>query len=206
MSTTAPPEIQTPDTIGAPFEGGFYGGQIKIGLTMFAIVWAPKAEGETTGQWLPNHTLIAEATSCCDSMANTQAMAEAGSPIAKWALGLNINGHKDWCLPSRDVLELGYRHLKPGTNETYCSFRDGDNPSSVPVGYPYDKQAPIVQTMVEAFQAGGAEAFDETWHWASTVYSSASAWCQGFLDGYQLIYGQTRELRARAVRMIPLNS
>ena len=33
--------------------------------------------------------------SCYDSMANTIAMAEAGSPIAKQALGLEINGYAD---------------------------------------------------------------------------------------------------------------
>lgn len=40
---------QIPDTFGAPYEGGYYGGKIKIGPAIFAILWAPKAEGEIVG-------------------------------------------------------------------------------------------------------------------------------------------------------------
>ena len=136
---------------GAPFEGGHYGGQIRINDALFAICWAPKAEGETTGKWLNKYTDLPAARSCFDSMANTVCMAEAGSPIAHWARGLAIAGHTDWCVPARDVLELGYRLLKPGKRENCASFRDGDNASSVPVGYPYTEESPA-QTSVAAFQ------------------------------------------------------
>ena len=196
---------QVPD-IGAPFEGGFFGGQIRIGGAILAVIWAPKALGETEGVWLPDSAMVSNALSCCNSMGNTQAMAEAGSPLAKWALGLEINGHTDWCLPARDVLELGYRHLKPTTWETRCYFRDGDNPSSLPPGYPYTKEVSIAQTAIELFQAGGTEAFDASWYWSSTVYSEASAWCQSFYNGYQHYNHQDNELRARAIRLIQLNA
>lgn len=196
---------QVPD-IGAPFEGGFFGGQIRIGGAILAVIWAPKALGETQGIWLPDPSMVPGAISCCDSMGNTRDMAEAGSPIAEWVLGLEINGHRDWCLPARDVLELAYRFLKPTSWETCCSFRDGDNPSSLPPGYPYTKEALIVQTTVEAFQKGGAEVFDDEWHWSSTIYSKASAWCQLFYNGNQSYDHQYRELRARAVRLIQLNA
>jgi hypothetical protein len=139
-------------------------------------------------------------------MGNTQAMAEAGSHLAQWALGLEINGHKDWCLPARDVLELGYRNLKPTARETGCYFRDGDNPSSLPPGYPYTEGTPVTQTAIELFQAGGTEAFDASWYWSSTVYSEASAWSQDFGTGSQNYYHQLNELRARAIRLIQLNA
>ena len=196
---------QAPD-IGAPFEGGFFGGQIRIGGAILAVIWAPKALGEASGVWLPDSSMVADALSCCDSMGNTQAMAEAGSPLAKWALGLEINGHADWCIPARDVLELGYRHLKPTNRETYCGFRDGDNPSSLPPGYPYTKEGAIAQTTVDAFQAGNSESFEANWYWSSTVYSEASAWFQGFSTGFQFRDHQLNELRARAVRLIQLNA
>ena len=196
---------QVPD-IGTPFEGGFFGGQIRIGGAILAVIWAPKALGETSGVWLPDSSMVMDALSCCDSMGNTQAMAEAGSLLAKWALGLEINGHADWCLPARDVLELGYRHLKPTTWETSCCFRDGDNPSSLPPGYLYTKEVPIAQTAIELFQAGGTEAFDASCYWSSTVYSEASAWYQSFHDGCQLYTPQNDELRARAIRLIQLNA
>ena len=197
---------QNPTTlpaIGQPFEGGFFGGVVNVHGTPHAVVWAPKAQGGTKGKWHPAKPGLI-AASCFDSMGNTQAMAAAGSPIATWALGLNINGHADWCIPARDVLELAYRHLKPTTYKTDGYFRDGDNPSSVPMGYPYATSNTPVQTTVEAFQKGNAEAFDDTWHWSSTQYSASSAWMQTFVSGYQDSSNHLIELRVRAVRLIQL--
>ena len=200
-SSTA--ETLVPAAYGAPFEGGFYGGQIRIGVAIFAIAWAPKAHGETTAIWLPSYTEVPNSASCFDSMGNTKTMAEAGSPLGKWALDLEINGFRDWCVPARDVLELGYRHLKPGTGDNSGSFRDGDNPSSIPAGYPYTEQSPV-QTTAEAFRTGGDEAFEEAWHWSSTQYSADDAWVQYFADGSQGISGKEFEASARACRLIQL--
>lgn len=195
-----------PATIGLALAGGFFGGIVRIGAHEHAVVWAPKATGETAGPWHKGRQAVAGATSCFDSLANTLAMADAGSPIAKWALTLNINGHTDWCLPARDVLELAYRHLKPTDDETWCSFRDGDNPSSVPVGYPYTEAAPILQTTVEAFKAGGDEAFDARWYWSSTQSSESYAWYQYFDNGCQSSDVKSFVARARAVRLIQLTA
>lgn len=195
-----PADLQHP-TLGVAYEGGFYGGKIKIGLAIFAIVWAPKAEGEITGKWMDTYKSVPGATSCFDSMANTKAMAEAGSPIAVKALAAEIGGHKDWCIPARDVLEMGYRFLKPTTEENYCSFRDGDNASSIPAGYPYTEQDPA-QTTVEAFQAGNDEAFDDVWYASSTQSSVYDAFNQGFGDGTQLTSSNSYERRCRFVRLI----
>lgn len=202
-STTSP--VTTPAAIGVTFEGGFYGGIIRMNDATFAVVWAPKAQGETKAAWLDNYTSVPGATSCFDSMVNTKAMAEAGSSLAKWALGLEINGHADWCIPSRDVLELGYRNLKPTTDENCCSFRDGDNASSVPVGYPYTDESPA-QTAADGFREGGPEAFDARWHWSSTQYSDYLAVSQYFSYGIQLSNVKSCEGRARAVRLIQLSA
>ena len=204
MNATASPEIQVPAEIGAPFEGGFYGGKIRVGLVICAIVWAPKAEGEITGKWLDSYTDVPGATSCFDSMANTKAMAEAGSPIAQQALAANIGGHADWCVPARDVLEMGYRYLKPTTEENDV-YRYGDNPSSIPAGYPYTATSPE-QTTVEAFQDGNADAFEEAWYASSTQYSEHYAWMQLFASGGQSSYDKYYERRVRFVRLIPLSS
>jgi hypothetical protein len=197
------PTILVPAQYGAPFEGGFYGGQIRSGDKIFGIAWAPKAIGETRAIWLPSYTDVPNATSCFHSMDNTIAMADAGSPLAKWILGREINGKTDWCIPARDVLELGYRHLKPTNRENYASFRDGDNPSSIPAGYPYTEQLPT-QTTAEAFRAGEVEAFEPAWYWSSTQYSSSNAWYQYFDSGTQG-YGKKAEGLCRAVRLIQLN-
>jgi hypothetical protein len=201
------PTILVPETIGLPFEGGFYGGQINShgGKKIFAVVWAPKAFGEVEKIWLPSYKEVPNARSCFHSMDNTRAMAEAGSPLAQWALGLDIEGRKDWCIPARDVLELAYRHLKPTGYETGAYFRDGDNPSSVPVGYPYSQGDKPAQTAVESFREGGAEAFEEAWYWSSTQHSGYGAWSQSFGSGLQDADGEPFEARARAVRMVQLN-
>jgi len=132
-------------------------------------------------------------------------MAEAGSPIAKIALDANINGFTDWCIPARDALEMGYRYLKPTTRENSCTFRDGDNPSSLPAGYPYTKTNPV-QTVAEAFREGGSEAFEPVWHWSSTKYSSCSAWGQYFSYGYPYDILMSFEARVALCRLIPINS
>jgi hypothetical protein len=204
MNATATPVIATPATIGAPFEGGFYGGKIRMGDALFAVCWAPKAQGELQGKWLGSYTSVPGACSYFDGQANTQAMAAAGSELAKSALALDINGVTGWHIPARDVLELAYRHLKPTTEENYV-HRAGDNPSSVPAGYPYTEALPA-KTTVEAFQEGGAEAFAEEWHWSSTQYSDYDAWGQGFDDGSQSISTKSYEGRCRAVRLIQLST
>lgn len=190
--------------LGAPFEGGFYGGDIRIRDAVFAIVTAPKAEGETRGAWLGKYTDVPGARSCFDSMANTIAMAEAGSEIAKKALACSIGGKTDWCIGARDVVEVLYRNKKPGTWKNLCSFRDGDNASSVPVGYPYTEDSPA-QTSVAAFQKSGAEAFEEDWYWSSTQYSEDSAFFQNFDYGLQSGDGKKFEGLVRFVRRLPVN-
>ena len=203
MQTTTP-AIIAPEARGTPFEGGFYGGKIKIGLAICAIVWAPRAEGEITGNWLDTCTDVPGATSCYDSMANTQAMAAAGSPIAQKALEANIGGFTDWCIPARDVLEMGYRYLKPTTQENYCSFRDGDNASSIPAGYPYAAESPA-QTTAEDFQAGNSEAFEtDCYYFSSTQDGENYAFSQHFYYGYQGISNKDYERRCRFVRLIQI--
>ena len=116
-------------------------------------------------------------------------------------LALDINGFADWYLPSRDELEICYRNLKPTENENNCSFRDGDNASSVPVGYPYTKTNPA-QTSVEAFKDGGEQAFDPVWYWSSTQYSARSAFIQHFDAGDHDFYPKDHECCARPVRRL----
>ena len=188
---------------GDPLGGGFYAGQIRQADGIYALIVAPKDGGEHDDVvWNSDRSRVDGALSYFDGAANTAAMAESGSDLAKWALGLQTNGYHDWYLPARDELEIVYRSLKP-TAGNYAGFRDGDNGSSVPVGYPYTEQLPA-QTSAAAFQADGAEAFEEEWYWTSTQYAgySGDAWVQYFTVGNQssgLKYG---EFRARAVRRI----
>lgn len=201
----APIQHTIPAEIGTPFAGGFYAGKFNCDGAVYALIVSPKAEGETEMSWGEYGQDIPGARSCFNGLANTQAMVGVGSALAKWALGLNINGHTDWYIPSRDELEMLYRAFKPTSEENCCSFRDGDNASSIPAGYPYTEQEPE-QTVASAFQDGGAEAFADVWYWSSTQYSPDNAWIQDFDDGFQLTYHKDYELRARAVRRILLSN
>lgn len=188
---------------GTILEGGFYAGRIRQADGEYALIVAPKAEGDHDDIKWGKLASLPGALSFFDGRANTAAMAERGSKLAKWALELQIGGHSDWYLPSRDELELCYRNLKPGAGENWCY--GGDNPSSVPVGYAYLPKLPA-QTEITAFRIGGVEAFEEAYYWSSTQFAGneGCAWNQSFGDGYQYVSHKDFTYRARAVRRLIL--
>ena len=198
-------QIIVPAQYGQPFNGGFYAGKVKINDDIFGIAVAPKALGDASKIWLPSYEMVDGAQSCFDSMANTLAMQKAGSPAAEWALSLDIDGNKSWCLPARDVLEICYRNLKPTDRTNLCSFRDGDNASSIPVSYPYTENNPQ-QTVAEAFRKGNSEAFEEEYYWSSTQRSDYNAYVQSFSNGLQSYGNLSAECRVRAVSLIQLSA
>ena len=192
--------------IGTAMDGGFYAGRISIGDQVFAIIVAPKADGEhKDAPWNKSPKHVAGACSYNDGLANTAAMAEAGSKLAQWALDLRIGGHDDWYLPSQDELEVIYRNLKPTSEENTLYGRSGLNVSAVPPTYPYTNTVPK-QTQAKAFKAGGEHAFDDDWYWSSTQPAAYSlyAWYQNFGGGYQDFNGKSSQLRARAVRRLAI--
>jgi hypothetical protein len=184
--------------------GGFYAGRIRIADQLYAIIAAPKAEGEhKPAIWIPGNKAVHGARSYNDGLANTTAMADAGSKLAQWALGLRIAGFGDWYIPSQDELEVMYRNLKPTAEKNWCYARSGINLHAAEPTLPYTPDLPV-QTVAEAFKAGADEAFDADWYWSSTQHVSPSdfAWYQGFGDGYQYYSYTDNEFRARAVRRL----
>ena len=187
--------------IGTATQGGYFGGIINVNGTHKGIIWAPKQEGQIKSRLLPGRSSIEGAGSPNDCQANMKALIEAGSPAALKIAELNINGFQDWVIPSRDVLELGYRHFKPTSYENYCTWRDGENSNSVPPGW-----IPA-QTSLDAFKDGGDESFEEAWYWTSTVLPGGkAAFIQHFNNGYQDYDYLSAECRVRAVRLIQLGS
>jgi hypothetical protein len=194
-----------PAAIGAAFGGGFFAGLVNVGAETYALIVSPKQAGEYQGVWNQSLDSVAGAEHYSDGMANTAALATAGSEMAQWARSLNIDGFSDWYIPARDELEILYRALKPTADENAVTFRDGDNPSSAPVGYPYTETAPA-QTSLAAFQQGGAEALAPSLHWSSTQYAGFpnDAWGQYFDDGLQGYDIKSCAGRARAVRRLKI--
>jgi hypothetical protein len=200
MTTKTPTAVEIPTVPGTPFEGGFYVGRFRIGAEAFALIVSPKGDGDAgPTKWLSSYTDVPGACSFSDGLANTKAMAEAGSDLAKSMLELDIGGLTDWYLPSRDELELLYRHLKP-TTETNYGYRSGENPSALPAAtYAYTENDPV-QTSALAFQSGGEHTSTAAWYWSSTQYSSVFAWTQHFTAGTQTTTCKLAKGRARAVR------
>lgn len=194
--------------IGAPFQGGFYGGQIRIDGQLYALIVAPKISGETSAsQWADTYENIPGAQSYHDGYTNTQAMFEAGcSPLATWAWTLNIEGYTDWYLPSQDELEVLHRNLKPGEGPNWCYARSGINVSAAEPTRPYTSDNPV-QTSAQAFQEGAGEGFDPEYYWSSTQHAGYEgyAWCQYFDHGHQGFNHKGNEFRARAVRRLAIS-
>ena len=196
----AAPAVMTLPEIGQPFAGGFFTGIYQQDGKRYAVITAPAAH-ELEGEWGEYGEKIDGAGSPTDSRANTEAMAAAGSELAKQVLALEVGGFTDWAIPARDVQELQYRHLKPTTQQNYCWNRDGENPSSLPAGELYTEESPV-QTTVEAFKAGGPEAFHPRWYWSSSQRSDYYAFTMDFDDGVQDNVVKYREFRVRPVRSV----
>jgi hypothetical protein len=193
--------------IGANRDGGYYAGRVVVDGNPYALIVAPKAEGEIDGSaWIDNHQHVPHAYSWNDGLANTNAMAAAGSKLSMWARDLRIAGHADWYIPSQDELEVIYRNLKPTTNENSHWDRHGINLAAIEPTRPYTRNAPA-QTMAESFQHGADQAFEPEWYWSSTQHAAdvTNAWRQDFLYGTQSYDYKSSEGRARAVRRLPIN-
>lgn len=193
--------------IGSPIEGGFFSGTIQLDDgTRYGLVVAPKADGQHADTlWIDEYKDAPGAQSYNDGLANTIAMADAGSALAQWARSLRIAGHDDWYIPSQDELELCYRNLKTTAEKNYCYARSGINLSAVPPTRPYTTTLPA-QTTAKPFTENGNEAFDAAGYWSSTQRAAHSvyAWSQTFSHGSQICSTTNNKLRARAVRRIPI--
>ncbi|MYM31512.1 DUF1566 domain-containing protein [Duganella sp. CY15W] len=193
--------VGLPD-LGEAFAGGYYTGIITVDGKRYALISAG-AEGDLHGAW--SLADVEGATSRNDGHANTRAMAMAGSGLAAQAFALDIGGHRDWYIPSRDEQELQYRNLKPTTDRNAVTSGDGVNPSSSPTGELYTRDFPQ-QTKAANFRSGGVDAFAPHWYWSSTQHASdpSFAWIQGFGDGIQHFNLKDIEGRVRVVRRLPI--
>ena len=187
---------------GDSFGGGYYAGKSKIEGKTYAIIVAPKAQGEIRST-MANYTV---ATSMIDGLANTRArFLNITCAATQIIAGLNIGGYTDWHIPSWADLSCCYYNLKPGTNSSegtvsyYNTYADPIQPT-------YSATAPK-QTLASAFRAGGSECFDDWWYWSSSNDKSgvSKLWSQRFIDGYMGDdAAPTNNLFIRAIRKVLL--
>lgn len=171
----------TPATIpaiGTPMEGGFLGALYldETGARAGLVVSRAEIGDFDPVPWLKKPKDVPAACSLLDGLANTQAMADAGSEIAQKVLDLVIDGVGGWHIPALDQMTALRISAMP---------RAGIIPA---------------QSMAEVFQEGGVEAFRQDWYWTSTQYNPGYAWLQSFSYGCQHYYVKGYSYRVRAVR------
>ena len=201
-----------PTRIGQKFEGGYFAGINQIEDCVYAVLVALKST-ECRNQFKTRRSKTPGIQIGNDGWSNTNAMNNNDHPAAHYCRSLNVGGHADWYLPSRDELELCYRNLKPTDrdNATYTAGRfpgnlslaNGANRSSIPTGSAYTETNPE-QTIVTAFWTGSEAAFDENWYWTSTEFSSSTNYSlnQDFFNGNQAWVNKTVVGRVRGVRRV----
>jgi hypothetical protein len=161
--------------IGSPLGSGFFAGEYTLGGQRYALVVAPKAEGEKLElQYKAEDWRTADGADCDeDGLVNSDKLSDDNHPAAQFCRSLRIGDHDDWYLPSRDELAMLWRNLGPRR-----------------------KNAPVL------FREGAAEAFETEWYWSSTENASYStdAWDVGFDGGDQYGYSKDSYAGVRAVR------
>jgi len=204
-----------PTVVGTAYQGGYYAGRINIGGILYALIVAPKSGGETSIKWTDD-AVATSPVNMNDGLANTNQLAQFSSTylIAAWVKGLSIGGYRDWYIPSVDELEICYRNLKPTSSNNIVQSSGGPrgamgyNPSSIPSGPAYTTTSPS-QTTSTLFKTGGAQAFNATTPYWTSVYAGQSplpsGWNQEFTYGQQGKAGIATAQLARAVRRVRIS-
>lgn len=194
-----------PLAIGAPYEGGYYAGQISTSANSVAthnLVVGPLSTAQNTSvQWKTTNTTTDGTSSVIDGPSNSAVMNDANHPAAQFCEGLTIGGYSDWYMPAKDELEVCYYNLKPTTGAN--ATEGGANPYSVPARASNYTSGIPTQTSAAAFRSGGSEAFSGVVYWASTQ----SGFPQGargldFSNGYFSSYYKNSSRRVRAIRRV----
>ena len=188
----------------------------QAGLRYLLIV-SPKSIEYTTGKrWKTTDDAGPNATKTLwDGLSATEAMFAAGPEYeaATYCRGLAFpaDGGSRWYLPAKHELEVLYRNFKPTTEPHYNA--SGTNPASDPTGTAYVPGATTApaQSLLAAFQQGGAQALEgvsSPYYWSSSEYSAPDALFQhvgGTYAGYQASNLKTdTNKRVRPVRRFVL--
>lgn len=203
-ASSASNSITTPlPTIGSALGGGFFAGQIGVsGVATHNIIIGPIASTQSLKQFKTSNTNDSGATSDINGPANSASMNDAAHPGAQFCEALNVGGFTDWYLPAKNELEVCYFNLKPTTQANNTGY--GANVNAVPVrNSNYTSGNPAQTSAADFVITTGAEAFNNSFYWSSTQYSSTNAWLQAFSTGRQYYYyTKTVTHRVRAIRRV----
>jgi hypothetical protein len=196
--------------IGSAYGGGFFAGQINVSGTIYNLVVAPKASGESSQAWGP-YGATTGFTSDINGPINSAGEAALGSAYAAATFcnnlnsGGGLNGYTDWYLPAKNELEVLYYFLKPTTDANNTS--SGANTNAVlpePYNTNYSSGSPAQTSAGIGFRTGETDAFISNNYWSSTEVSSGTALRQSFSSGRQTNGGMDGIIYVRAARRIPV--
>ncbi|MGB5136064.1 MAG: hypothetical protein WBN89_12910, partial [Prochlorococcaceae cyanobacterium] len=200
--------------LGAPLEGGFYGGLYSLagnGTASHALIVAPKAGGETSGlAWKSANTATAGTESSFDGLAASQAAFDAGAaahPAAAWARGLSIGGYSDWYVPSQFELLALFWTLKPEGGGDYPNTEEpgaGVNPYAVPQRGEFGYDTNPGQTSASAFRLNQAQALDMGQFYGVSTQGSTTSQQRylSWMDGFGGAGSKTTTRHWRAIRRV----
>ena len=129
-------------TIGEPFQGGFYAGRFTLGGSIYALVVAPKAQGEFNTWMSSGLANLAFGDSLIDGLANCTKLLGAATTSTFYnhmalCRGVRAGGFTDWYLPSYYELEIAYFNLKPGAGSNQLQNISTASLGVVVAGNPY---------------------------------------------------------------------
>jgi len=191
--------------IGSAYGGGYFAGQINVSGTIYNLVVAPKASGESTGRTWGTYGATTGITSVINGPTNSASLAALGAnyQAATFCEGLTIGGYSDWYLPAKNELEVLYYFLKPTTDANNTS--SGSNANAVspePVSTNYSSGSPAQTSAGIGFRTGETDAFASDFYWSSTEFNSNYAWEQYFVNGNQNYFEKFNSFYVRAVRRV----
>ncbi len=144
-------ELTTLPTVpGTPFAGGFFVARFYDAGHEYLLIDAGQA-GELEGKWGEYGEDVA-ATHRTDGLANTKAMAEAGSALARQALALDLRGFGDWYLPSQHEQALQFFSMS-----TAATYQPGEENSFAREWYWSSTQYSPDGAWVQGFVGGGQD-------------------------------------------------
>lgn len=225
VGTSAPSassnSVTTSLVIGQAYGGGYFGGKVNIGGTVYNLIVADKTVGETLGQVWGPYGVTTGITSVINGSSNSASLSGFGSSYqaARFCENLNTGGYTDWYLPAKNELEVLYYFLKPSISTNSGYNNSGSNANAVspePVNTPYDStsypaQSPA-QTSATNFRSGASSQEFTTGtyeiYWTSTEptnvdISAGNAFTQRFGSGRQDYNAKDdTNIKTRAVRKV----